>query len=72
MKRKNDELEKICVYCEYGTAAPPDGSGEERVVCMKKGIVSAFHSCRKFKYDLLKREPKREARLPELERIDID
>ena len=44
-----------CSYCEYGKLSP-DG---ETVLCKKKGIVEKDFSCRKFSYDVLKRQPKR-------------
>lgn len=52
-KKQKPEITKVCRYCEL--AAPlSDG---ETLLCQKKGVVSAGHVCRKFKYDLLKRTP---------------
>lgn len=48
--RKN--IEPRCAYCKRGA-----NLDEERVMCMKKGIVSPAGACRKFKYDPLKRTP---------------
>ncbi len=45
-------IEPHCVYCQWGT--PLD---ENRIVCRKKGIVAAGGSCRRFRYDPLKRIP---------------
>lgn len=46
------DMEPRCAYCKRG--APLD---EDQVMCVKKGIVSPAGSCRKFKYDPLKRVP---------------
>ena len=48
----NKKIEPSCSYCTHGTKI----SGEE-VACLKRGIVSSGGSCRKFKYDPLKRKP---------------
>ncbi|MCQ2770817.1 MAG: hypothetical protein MJ236_03345 [Clostridia bacterium] len=66
------EIEKFCAFCEYATVAPDDGSGNEYMLCSKKGLVRADSKCMRFKYDLLKRQPRRNADLPKIERIDID
>lgn len=46
------DIEPRCAYCKKGAPL-----GEERVMCLKKGIVSAGSSCRSFRYDPLKRVP---------------
>ena len=43
-----------CEYCMIGEAS----SDGEVVFCAKKGIVPNSYSCRKFKYDPLRRKPK--------------
>jgi len=48
------EISKRCEYCFYGKISP-DG---ETVLCIKKGPVMRDYFCRKYKYDILKREPK--------------
>lgn len=50
------KIEPRCAYCQRGTAL-----GEEQVVCLKKGVVSAGGSCRSFRYDPLKRVPPKPA-----------
>ena len=45
-------IEPRCAYCKRGALLADD-----RVMCMKKGIVSTANSCRKFRYDPLKRVP---------------
>lgn len=46
------KIDPRCAYCQRGT--PLDG---EQVACVKKGIVSPSGSCRRFRYDPLKRTP---------------
>ncbi len=46
------DIEKNCSYCVH--AAKVDSS---HVVCSKKGIIPCEESCRRFKYDPLKRVP---------------
>ena len=45
------KIDPRCGYCQWGT--PLD---EEQMMCVKKGIV-ACTSCRRFRYDPLKRTP---------------
>lgn len=55
MKIKNkDNIEVFCKYCEKATPLATDG----KLVCAKKGVVSADYKCRRFVYDPLKRAPK--------------
>ena len=46
------DIEPRCAYCKRGARLD-----EDQVMCVKKGIVSPAGSCRKFKYDPLKRVP---------------
>jgi len=59
----NKKMEPACAYCSYGNKSM-DG---KTILCLKKGAVSPEYSCRKFKYDPLKREPKRLLILPDTE-----
>lgn len=54
-KAFNKKLAPSCSYCVYGN---PTAYGEE-ILCLKRGITERRDSCRKFKYDPLKREPQR-------------
>ena len=47
-------IQPYCAYCKYGTAL---GKGE--VVCIKRGIMESFGSCKAFRYEPTKREPER-------------
>ncbi len=49
-----------CAICEYGRPS----ADAQRVLCKKKGVTSPSFSCKKFKYDPLKREPYRAPKLP--------
>ena len=70
--RKDDNLEKVCAFCEYGTLLPADAQGNTFVLCKKNGMVKDTSVCRKFSYDPLKRNPAGNKMLPELEAVDID
>ena len=48
------KIDRFCSYCVY--AGKLD---DETYLCAKRGFVAACHHCRKFKYDPLKRVPKR-------------
>ena len=45
-------IEPHCAYCQCAT--PLD---EGQMMCVKKGIVTCAGSCRRFRYDPLKRTP---------------
>ena len=47
------EIEKICAYCEFGKPI----FGTDDIICPKKGLVRADHSCKKFLYSPLRRTP---------------
>lgn len=64
---KKDCIEKFCRYCEEASLL----SDENTVLCNRFGVVDAAHKCRRFKYDPLKRAPKRLTAEPELEYVDI-
>ena len=46
------KIERACAYCARAVKAD-----EDTMVCRKKGPVSANESCRRFRYDPLKRIP---------------
>lgn len=53
MTRKKTELERLCRCCEEAQPLrDPD-----KMLCGRKGIVSAGYCCRFFRYDPLKRDP---------------
>ena len=51
--KKNRKIEPKCEYCIY--ASVPNDRSE--ALCLKEGIMDLDNSCKKFKYDPLKRIP---------------
>ncbi|MCH5170054.1 MAG: hypothetical protein J1F24_02070 [Oscillospiraceae bacterium] len=49
------KISPSCSYCAHGKSSP-DG---ESVLCIKKGVMEKDGYCKKFNYDILKRQPKR-------------
>lgn len=49
------DISPRCEYCAIGILTP-DG---KEVLCTKKGVMQADSFCKKFKYDALKRKPKK-------------
>lgn len=70
--REDDNLEKVCAFCEDGTPLPADAEGNVFVLCKKNGMVKDTYVCRRFSYDPLKREPGGAKILPETEAVNID
>lgn len=64
---KKEGIEKYCRYCEKASVL----SDGDAVVCSRYGVVDASHKCRRFRYDPLKRTPKRLADDPQLEYIEV-
>lgn len=62
---RNDE-EKMCVYCAFSI----DAIDENSVICRKKGMVFKTGSCRKYKYDPLKRRPPSRVRLRKVKKME--
>ncbi len=48
-------VEPACAHCKHGRKTP----NGENVFCAKKGVVDAYNSCKSYKYDPLKRVPKK-------------
>ena len=48
------EIEPRCAYCKRG-----EQINDREVACVKRGIVPVEDSCRRFRYDPLKRVPPR-------------
>ena len=46
------KIPKSCTYCSHGT-----NLNNDQVLCIKRGIVPVYKSCRKFRYDPCKRIP---------------
>ena len=54
--RKN--IDPRCIYCSRGSSI-----SDNEVICLKRGIVEAYGSCRSFRYDPFKRIPPKPVRL---------
>lgn len=61
------EIPPSCSYCSYGRPSP-DG---ESILCIKKGIAEKDGYCKKFRYDILKRQPRRPATLQKFDKDDF-
>lgn len=51
----NKKLPRSCKYCVYGKCS----SFSDEVLCSKYGVTNAYDSCRKYKYDPLRRIPEK-------------
>ena len=51
--RKN--IEKSCGYCLFATEL----AGGTNLLCRRKGVLENDGACRRFKYDPIKRKPKK-------------
>lgn len=63
LKKKllNDRLYlPACSLCEYGRPSPDAAA----VLCVKRGVMLPDSSCKKFKYDPIKRQPPAKQKLP--------
>lgn len=50
------KLPRRCEYCIHGMAS----EFSDEILCLKRGITHAGDSCRRYKYDPLKRQPQRQ------------
>ncbi len=48
------KIPRACSYCQHATKM-----NEEQILCVKRGVVPVYSSCRKFTYDPCKRFPPR-------------
>ncbi len=55
-----------CAYCQLGRPL-----GGAQIICVKKGVMTVDDSCRKFRYDPLKRVPPR-PKTPDFSRLKED
>lgn len=65
--KKTKDPEKVCRFCSYATLLDDD-----KVSCRIRGEVKADYSCRKYIYDCLKREPRRQNKSEGLEYVDLN
>lgn len=55
----NKKITPACKYCLHGKISPDSSV----VLCYKHGVMDLASSCRRFKYDPFKREPKKAPKL---------
>ena len=65
--KTDDRIEKYCKYCEHAAEL----SDPDTMLCRRRGVVSAADVCRRFRYDPLKRKPKRRSEPEALTYVDI-
>lgn len=58
---------KVCENCLNGRLS----ADKDRVLCVKKGIMRTDSTCRDYKYDPLKRKPKRPQKLSNFTQDDF-
>ncbi len=61
------EISPACEYCTYGKASPD----KEIILCIKNGVVEKTYACKKFKYDPLKRQPRRPVKMEQFSEEDF-
>ncbi|MDL2234377.1 hypothetical protein LJC63_12490 [Ruminococcaceae bacterium OttesenSCG-928-L11] len=64
-----NRISPACKYCEQGRLSF-DRSGA--VLCERKGVVAPDYKCRHYRYDPLKREPRRRAPLQKFSQSDFE
>lgn len=60
-------ISPACEYCAHSRPSP-DG---RMYYCLKVGVVYPYHKCRKFRYDPLRRIPRRRPALPKFSPEDF-
>ncbi len=63
-----NDIEPACVYCLHGRTS----SDGVMILCRRHGPVVPHYKCRKFKYNPLKRVPRRLPKLPSFSKEDFD
>lgn len=58
------KMPRSCSYCLHGTRL-----NDNEILCIRKGVVSVEHRCRKFEYDPCKRTPLK-AKSPDFSKYD--
>ncbi len=61
----DEKQENTCGFCQYATLL----SGSEQIICTKrKNLYVISHTCRKFKFDILKKDVRRQ-KMPDFGRF---
>lgn len=61
----NNAQENTCAFCEHANVL----ASKEQVICNKrKNLYASNHTCRKFRFDILKKDVRRQ-KMPDFERF---
>lgn len=63
-----NHVEPACRHCRFSRETA-DG---RMMLCQHQGVVAPYYSCRKYRYDPLRRVPSRQAVLPEYDKSDFE
>ena len=66
MSKSDNDYVKICLFCENATLLRNNEG-----LCKYNGVVCEDHSCKKYVYDPLKRQPMQSKSMPPLSAEDI-
>jgi len=61
-------MEPKCKYCDNSTMLDDSSF----LICANRGVVETDYSCKKFKYNPLKRAPKPEPKLQQFNKEDFE
>lgn len=56
LKMFNKSIAKRCEYCMHATTY----AGNDTLFCKYRGVVEPSDKCRKYRYDILKRQPSKQ------------
>ncbi len=71
-REQDEKTVRLCALCENATPLPTSNGEECDMLCEKHGVVHGDYSCRKFRYDLLKRAPKEKPKLSSYHAVSLD
>lgn len=63
-----NNIDPACGYCRFGK--PTNDGG--RILCPNAGVTAPHYSCKKFRYDPLKRVPTRQQELPRYDKSEFE
>lgn len=63
-----NRIEPACAYCRFGSIS----ANGRMILCEKAGVVAPYYSCKKYRYDPLRRVPAPLAQLPEYDSAEFE
>ncbi len=66
-QRDTLDINEVCALCECASPLR-----EDEFLCRHHGVVDGSYSCKKFCYDLLKRKPRKQVTLPDIDLPSLD